>query len=205
MFNENRLHAEGRGVRRYLFVLVLIPMVVMGFGSRDADDTATHDDELEALARSYIATLDHDLDRQAEFYTPDTHFTDPTSQLFGPAWDFRGGDAIIDFFRTASDESGTLEVDYGITSMLVESPFVIANITSTVTSCAVGLGYPGKTFTGDIHMVMILDFDGDKVRTRTDYVGYSAAGEELERMRLGLSEQDDDPRCERYVDGEGAG
>lgn len=79
--------------------------------------------------------------------------------------------------------------------MLVESPFVVVNITSTVTSCAVGLGYPQKSFTGDIHMVMVLHFDGRKLAQRTDYVGYSAAFQEMQRLARQLSEKENDPRC----------
>ena len=158
-------------------------------------DEAAGGEAMRSLTEAYVATLDSDLALQATFYTPTTRFTDPTSALFGPAWDITGGEQIIEFLRTASEDSGTLSVDYNITNMLVEGPFVVANIIATVTACGVGLGFPTKSFTGDIRMVMVLEFDGDKIKQRTDYAGYSAAWEFMDAIKPALGTQEDDPRC----------
>ena len=117
------------------FLWVVVDFVVAQSSHGVADNKL----ETMALAEDYVATLDNDLERQANFYSPKTRFRDPTSALFGPAWDITGGEEIIRFFKQASADSGTLLVSYKITDMLVEGSIVVANITSTVTSCGVGL------------------------------------------------------------------
>ncbi|GAB5413406.1 MAG: hypothetical protein Cons2KO_10090 [Congregibacter sp.] len=155
------------------------------------------DEDYESLVRKYIATLDRDRSAEVSFYTDQTRFRDPTSDLFGPAWDITGGEAIVSFFEQAAKESGTLTVDYRVTNILVEQSRVVANITSTVTSCGVGLGFPEKVFSGDIELVMVLRFEDQKVLERTDYVGYSAAFAKLEQITKQLADETDDPRCGR--------
>lgn len=178
-----------RNLLLFLGVVVLLTIA--------PSSTARTDDGLDisALAEDYVATLDKDLALQATFYSPNTRFRDPTSALFGPAWDITGGEKIIQFFKQASADSGTLVVDYKITHMLVEGPIVVANITSTVTACGVNLGFPEKSFTGDIHMVMVLRFEGSKLSQRTDYVGYSAAFQKMAQLAEKLPDQEDDLRC----------
>jgi hypothetical protein len=176
-------------------VLILL-VALFGTGICRAEATAARGAAaLKSLTEAYVATLDKDLHLQSTFYTPSTHFRDPTSALFGPAWDITGGEQIIQFFKTASEDSGTLEVVYKITNMLVEGSLVVANITATVTSCGVGIGFPSKSFSGDIHMVMVLKFDGEKLKERTDYVGYSAAWDKMEAMKSTLGMHNDDVRC----------
>ena len=182
-------------MKAFASLSVLICTVLVAGVSNAGAVNQTRSDELRSLTQGHIATLDKDLPLQSSFYTASTRFRDPTSSLFGPAWNVTGGEQIIEFFRAASEDSGTLEVAYNITNLFVEGDYVLANITSTVTACGVGLGLPQKVFTGDIHMVMVLEFEGDKIHQRTDYVGYTAAFEELEVIKRNLASEDDDPRC----------
>ena len=84
--------------------------------------------------------------------------------------------------------------------MLVEGPVVVANVTASVTSCGVGLGFPEKSFTGDIEMVMALQFEGRHILQRTDYVAYSDALNEMDRIKEHLPEVDSDARCVRATE-----
>lgn len=151
--------------------------------------------DFTALTRNYVATLDKDPIKQATFYTDNTLFSDPTSGLFGEPWRIEGGDKIVGFFVQAAQDAGTLQVDYQITDLLVQAPFVIANITSTVESCGTGMGLPTKAFKGDIRMVMILEFNHNKVAKRTDYVDYASAFATMDKLKPQIALQPDDPRC----------
>ena len=99
-------------------------------------NASSNEEELIKLTREYVATLDTDLNAQRSFYAPEVRFTIPTSALFGEPWDIRGADNIVSFFSKASEESGTLEVEYTITSLIVQPPYVSAHIESKVTGCA---------------------------------------------------------------------
>ena len=176
-------------------VLILSLTLLVHSGLLVADEPATTDLDYELIARKYVATLDKDLEAQAKFYTSETRFRDPTSDLFGEPWDITGGNQIISFLEKASNDSGTLNVDYKVTNVLTERSLVIMNIIANVTSCGVGIGFPNKSFTGDIHMLMILNFDGEKIKERTDYVGYSDAWIILEEIQKNLHKKEDDHRC----------
>ena len=155
--------------------------------------------KLETLTRAYIATLDKNPIKQKTFYAKNARFRDPTSGLFGDPWDVVGPDSIVSFLVKASEDSGTLNVDYKITDMVLQPPFVSSMIEATVTSCGVGVGFPEKTFTGTIKMTMVLKFESDKIIERTDYAEYEAAMATIESRRPALIQQPADPRCARFA------
>lgn len=162
------------------------------------DDIKAEKQRIETLVRAYLATLDNDYPAQRRFYTPETRFTDPTSGQFGAAWDITGGDKIADFFESEGRKYGALGAEYRVEHLLIEPPFVVAHIKSTVTSCAVALGYPSKAYSGDIRLSMILEVDGDHITRRTDYADYSSAWDYLDAIKASLPARPDDPRCKRF-------
>ena len=95
----------------------------------------------------------------------------------------------------ASQDSGTLAVEYNIVNMIVQPPFVISHIESTVTACAVGLELTSKVFSGVIKMAMVLKFEGDKIQERIDYAEYEKAFEYMDKIKSTIAKQADDPRC----------
>ncbi|MBD1584123.1 hypothetical protein [Pseudoalteromonas sp. S16_S37] len=181
-------------MKRSIVLILIVVSFTWGAAKADGQDVSEKQ-KFARIASDYIATLDNDYVKQRAFYTQNSHFKDPTSAQFGAMWDIKGGDNIANFFENAGKDYGVLKVDYKITNMLVEPPFVIANIDSEVTTCAVALNQPTKSYTGTIQLVMVLKINGSHVLERTDYVDYSSAWQFVEELSPRLKEQKPDIRC----------
>jgi hypothetical protein len=101
----------------------------------------------------------------------DVIFEDPTAVAFtGKAWHITGRNAILDFFREASE--GIVEGGFEVLSEFSTGAFVVFNIEYWSKFDGEVLGVPGKVVSMKIPGVTILQIRDGLVTHHTDHVDY---------------------------------
>ena len=118
---------------------------------------ATDPENREAVARAYLKTLEAmDHEAQAAYYTAESVFEDPTSELFGEPWRFQGPEAITGFWRDSAVQGGTLEIRNTIHRLYVTGPYVVIEFDSHVRNRGTLIGFPEREFEGTIRVTTVL-------------------------------------------------
>ena len=140
----------------------------------------------EATARAYLRALETmDFTAQRGFYTPESVFEDPTSDIFGEPWHFVGPEAIVAFWRTSGQN--VIEMEWEIRQLYVTGARVMVSFASHMRLKSEQLGIPGKTFSGTIHVMTVLRIEDGKVLRHTDHADYSDALRQMELVRRKLT------------------
>lgn len=145
---------------------------------------ATDPDPREAVARAYLKTLEAmDHEAQATFYTAESVFEDPTSELFGEPWHFQGPEAITGFWRDSATDAGTLEIRNTIHRLYVTGPYVVVEFDSWVRNRGELIGFPDREFEGTIQVTTILRIEEGKVIHHLDHADYEGAWEQMNAIK----------------------
>ena len=144
--------------------------------------------ELERIAMDYLETLEAmDWERQKTFYTEESVFEDPTSEVFGEPWHFVGPEEISGFWRASAESAGTLSIDNTYRKVFVTGSRVVAAIDARVRNDAANLGFPGEIFEGTIHVVSVLEIRDGKIVHHLDHADYAEALRVIEAFKAEMS------------------
>ncbi|MEM8964764.1 MAG: nuclear transport factor 2 family protein, partial [Acidobacteriota bacterium] len=171
------------------FVLLFVVGALVSVGPILAAGEMTAADR-EALARDYFKALESlDWDKQATFYTEESVFEDPTSVMFGEPWHFVGPEAIVEFWRSSTESSGTIEVKHDIQRLFVSGPYVVIDFASTVRLTAVMIGFPDEEISSVIEVSTVLRIDDGKVLHHLDHADYETAWADLQAIQARLESE----------------
>lgn len=145
---------------------------------------ATDPEKRETVARAYLKTLETmDYEAQASFYTAESVFEDPTSELFGEPWHFQGPEAITQFWRDSATQAGTLEIRNTMHRLYVTGPFAVAEFESWVRNRGELIGFPDREFEVTIQVTTILRIEDGKVIHHLDHADYEGAWEQMNAIK----------------------
>ena len=159
-----------------------------------AEEPPAEPGELKRIALEYLEALANaDWEKQRTFYTDESVFEDPTADLFGEPWHFRGADEITNFWRTSYEGSGTLGVTNTFDRIFVNGSRVVLVYDALVRFDGLQVGFPGEQLEGHIQGVTVLRIEGGKVLHHLDHVDYARAQRDLERIRADLAARSTPP------------
>ena len=174
---------------------LILPLCLLALPSAMlAEEAPAEPGELKRIALEYLGALaDADWEKQKTFYTDESVFEDPTADLFGEPWHFRGAAEITEFWRTSYESSGTLGAVNTFDRVFVNGSRVILVYDARVRFDGHQVGFPGEQLEGTIQGVSVLRIEDGKVLHHLDFVDYAGAQRDLEAMRADLEARSTPP------------
>lgn len=114
----------------------------------------------------------------------DARYLDPTMTHYDrPAIDLTGPEAIVEFWRTSSEESGTHSISYDYRHCFETAGFYVVRyeIAVEVSGEFWGLKQDRVTIPGQV--TSVIQIAGGKIVEHRDYVDYAAAERYIEELR----------------------
>lgn len=137
------------------------------------------------IAMRYLKAID-DMDWQVmrSLLAEDAWYTDPTMTHYDrPAIDLRGADAVVKFWRSASEDSGTSNIEYNVSGCFETAGYAMVNLDIRITVAGEfwnvakdKIVIPGKV----VSIVRVVD---GKVAEHHDYVDYAGADRIVEELQ----------------------
>jgi hypothetical protein len=148
----------------------------------------------DALALRYLDAIENmQWQRMRSFLATDARYTDPTMIYFGrDAIDIRGGDGIVAFWRSSSEDSGTSQISYETTACFETAGYHVVNldISITVGGRFWNVNRPEIVLPGKV-LSVIRVVDG-RVVEHHDYVEYSNADRVVAELQEKYGKADPD-------------
>ncbi|MEM1087853.1 MAG: nuclear transport factor 2 family protein [Pseudomonadota bacterium] len=141
--------------------------------------------EPDSTAIQYLAAIDAmDCDAMRSHLAEDATYTDPTMTHFGTdAIDLTGANNVVEFWRSSSEDSGTSEIKYTITSCLETAGYHAVNLDILISVSSAYwcvnkdvIDIPGR-------VVSIIRVQDGRVIEHDDYVEYAAADKVVAKLR----------------------
>lgn len=134
------------------------------------------------IGRHYLDSLyAFDFSELAKLLHPDAIFDDPTAVAFaGEAWHVTGRNAILAFFRQASE--GIVDAGFQVLSKFSTGEFVVFYLEYWSDVEGEVLGVPGKIVTIKVLGVTILRIQNGLVIHHTDHVDYDLLHEQVAKQ-----------------------
>lgn len=134
----------------------------------------------DSVVIRYVQAID-DMrwDVMSEMLAEDAHYADPTMTYFDvEAIDITGRDGIVDFWRSASEDSGTTDISNKVTACFETGGYHLVNLDVVVTVAGAfwNVNQEHIAITGKQVMVIHVSEDGF-VTSHHDYVGYAGVDE----------------------------
>ena len=141
--------------------------------------------EVEDTATAYMhAIQNQDWERMVELLDATAIYQDFTMEYFGrDAIDLVGADAIVDFWRTSSEDSGTSEIRYVVNEKFVAGPAVvyIMSITERVSGAYWSVDKPEIELRG--RLVTFVRVENARITHHIDFTDYASAMAQIESQR----------------------
>ena len=141
--------------------------------------------EVEDTATAYMhAIQNQDWERMVELLDATAIYQDFTMEYFGrDAIDLVGADAIVDFWRTSSEDSGTSEIRYVVNERFVAGPAVvyIMSINERVSGAYWNVDKPEIELRGKL--VTFVRVENAKITHHIDFTDYASAMAQIEAQR----------------------
>ncbi|MEM9684727.1 MAG: nuclear transport factor 2 family protein [Pseudomonadota bacterium] len=138
-----------------------------------------------SIALQYLAAIDAmQWDVMASHLASDATYADPTMTYFDRApVRLVGAEAIVEFWRTSSEASGTNDIQYTVIACMETAGYhvVSLDLVSRVAGAFWNVNQDVIELSGRV--ISILRVEGDRVIEHVDYVEYSAAEETVARLR----------------------
>lgn len=141
--------------------------------------------DVDAVADDYLDAIQaQDWERMASFLTEASVYQDFTMEYFDrEPIDLLGAEAIVDFWRSSSEESGTSEIRYDIVDRFTAGPCVVLTLRlhARVSGKYWGLSEPEVELAGDI--ITFLRIKDGRVTRHHDYVNYPQGTKQIEALK----------------------
>ena len=141
-----------------------------------------HDpDRIRSLAEGYLATIQAQEWRKMQaFLDPDARYLDYSMEHFGrERMDLRGAGAIVDFWRTSSEDAGSSEIELRFSERFLAGPNLILIGESRGTNAGAAWRLPMETFESRFPQVTHLRVVDGKIVRHVDHVDYGTAERQI--------------------------
>lgn len=146
-------------------------------------------EDLKKAALTYMATMEQaNWDAQRTWYTEDSVFEDPTSDLWGESWRLKGPGAITNFFKTSYETSGTTGLEYRYQKVFAVKNRVILEFDAIIRNNGSFL-QSKEPVTVELHVVTILLFKDGKVIHHLDHADYADFNQRLAALKAEREKQ----------------
>lgn len=149
---------------------LIISVVVFLSGAAEACDDSS-------IAIRYLNAID-DMNWQAmtELLSESAHYTDPTMTYYDrPAIDLRGRDRIVEFWRSASEDSGTSDISYTVTQCFETAGYHVVNLDIAITVSGEFWNVDKDEILMPGKVVSVVRVNNGEVIEHNDFVGYAGA------------------------------
>ena len=138
-------------------------------------------DSVDATAEAYFAAIQaQDWQKMATFLDADSHYQDFTMEHFDrPRIDLRGGEAIVEFWRTASEDSGTSDIRLDFDERFVAGPNLFLLGHSEVKTEGAAWGLPVESLDTRFPQITHLRIEEGRVTYHADHVDYGTAERQI--------------------------
>lgn len=145
----------------------------------------TAQEEVNVVADDYLEAVQaQDWEAMAGFLTEASVYQDFTMEYYDrEAVDLVGRDAIVEFWRTSSEDSGTSEIHYDVEKRFTAGPCVVLTLALRVRVSGEFFGVPKSEIelTGDL--ITFLRIEDGKVTHHVDYVNYGQVAPQIEALK----------------------
>jgi len=157
--------------------LILSALVFFG-GSVEACDGAS-------VALRYLEAIDAmNWPLMRDLLAPSAHYTDPTMTFYErPAIDLTGRDAIVEFWRSSSEDSGTSDIRYTVTGCFETAGYHMINLDILITVSGEFWNVNKDKIQVPGELMSVIRVERGKVTEHLDYVGYAAAEAVISDLR----------------------
>ncbi len=151
----------------------------------EAEVSAAGPSSVDTLIDRYLeAVRTEDWETMASLLAPEAHYLDTAMTIFDrPPIDLRGPEAIIGFFRSANEQSGTEEVRYDIRRRWTSGDTTVVDIIVYVRAAGEFFEVPKKTVEIEVPLITILRIADDRVVYHADYTDFAASLRQVEAQR----------------------
>lgn len=141
-------------------------------------------DESGAALR-YLAAIDAmDWAAMSELLADDARYTDPTMVYYDrPAIDLSGREAIVNFWRTSSEDSGTSDITYTVTACFETAGYHMVNLDIAIRVAGKFWNIDREEILIPGKVVSIIRVEQGAVTEHHDYVSYAGAEPVIEGLR----------------------
>ena len=159
-----------------IFSLTLALLLASG-ASHASDPDAIADEYLEAIQTQHWT-------RMAALLAEGAVYQDFTMQHFGSAAiDLEGVEAIIGFWRSSSEDSGTSSIRYDVRKRFTAGPTVVLDIEANVVVSGEYWEVPLPEVEASGTLIVYLEIKEGKVEHHIDFVDYAAAMRRIEEQK----------------------
>jgi len=159
-------------------------VVVVGLAAEIQPAEAEADD-VAAVAEAYLECIeDQDWERMGGLLTGTSRYEDFTMEFFDrPPIQLDGRDAIVEFWRSSSEDSGTSEIDYEIVRRIVAGPMAILDLRGRVTVAGRFWELKAEEITFEFDQITTLRIVEGRVVHHVDHVDYADGMRQVEDQR----------------------
>lgn len=148
---------------------ILLAVLVFSGGASACDDSS--------VAIRYLNAIDAmDWQEMRALLSESVHYSDPTMTYYDrPAIDLKGRDQVAEFWRSSSEDSGTINISYTVTQCFETAGYHMVNLDIAITVSGEywnvnkdEIVLPGK-------LVSVIRVDNAEVAEHHDFVDYAGA------------------------------
>ena len=141
--------------------------------------------EAEDVATAYLRAIqDQDWDAMKSFLDADSHYQDFTMEYFDrDAIDLRGPEAIVGFWESSSEQSGTSEIRYVVEKKMVAGPAILLDLALHVRVSGSFWNVDQPEVVLDSRVVTFLRIEDGIVTHHIDFADYADAMEKIDALR----------------------
>ncbi len=149
--------------------------------------------ENDSVAIRYLSAIDDmNWPEMNSLLSKDAHYTDPTMVYYDrPAIDLKGRVDIVEFWRSSSEDSGTSNIGYTITSCFETAGYHMVNLDIAITVSGKfwnvnkdEIVMPGK-------VISVIRVEQGSVTEHHDFVGYAGAETVIEELQKQYGKADE--------------
>ncbi len=142
--------------------------------------------EADSVALRYVKAIDDmQWDAMGELLAEDAHYSDPTMIYYGvDAMEIEGKGEIVEFWRSASADSGTSDIDNDVTACFETGGYHMVNLDIEITLSGAfwNINKDQITIPGKQLMIIRVSEEG-LVTEHHDYVGYAGGDEVIKALQ----------------------
>jgi predicted ester cyclase len=145
----------------------------------------TSDTDVDRIADRYLdAVAAQDWDEMRVLLAPEAVYIDRTMQYFDrETIDLVGTEAILGFWRQASEDSDTREIQFDVRSRFRAGPVVVYELTTSVRVSGAYWGIDREELPFSASQVTILEVVDGRVTRHEDHVDYGEVMRQLDGFR----------------------
>jgi hypothetical protein len=165
-------------------VLLLASLALHQIAGATSDDSPPESPIAETASGYLEAIQAQDWEGMHALLTQDSLYQDFTMEYFDrEPVELEGADAIVDFWRTSSEDSGTSSIQYEVRKSFVAGPVFVADVWATITVSGEYWDVDEEEVELSATLIVFLRVVDGKVLHHVDHVDYAAALEPIETER----------------------